>query len=36
FAGAYISDWMVYWIGRLFGLKLWKIKWFKKTVQKRK
>lgn len=36
FLGAYISDWMVYWIGRLLGIKLWKFKWFKKTIPKRK
>jgi len=36
FFGAYISDWMVYWLGRLLGIKLWKIKWFRKTIPKRK
>lgn len=36
FFGAYISDWMVYWIGRLLGMKLFKIKWFKKTFPKKK
>jgi membrane protein DedA with SNARE-associated domain len=36
FLGAYLSDWMVYWIGRLLGIKLWQIKWFKKTIPKRK
>ncbi|NGX62943.1 MAG: Inner membrane protein [Candidatus Anoxychlamydiales bacterium] len=36
FLGAYMSDWIVYWIGRLFGIKLWKFKWFKKTIPKRK
>ncbi len=36
FLGAYLSDWMVYWLGRFFGIKLWKIKWFKKTIPKRK
>ena len=36
FVGAYLSDWMVYWIGRLFGIKLWKIKWFRKTLPRRK
>jgi membrane protein DedA with SNARE-associated domain len=36
FLGAYISDWMVYWIGRKIGIKLWRVKWFKKTANKRK
>ena len=36
FLGAYLSDWMVYWIGRFLGIKLWKIKWFKKSLPKRK
>lgn len=36
FLGAYISDWVVYWIGRVLGIKLWKNKWFKKTMPKRK
>ncbi len=36
FFGAYLSDWMIYWIGRSLGLKLWQFKWFKKTFPKRK
>lgn len=36
FLGAYLSDWMVYWIGRRLGIKLWKIRWFKKSLPKRK
>ncbi len=36
FLGAYLSDWMVYWIGRVLGIKLWKNRWFRKTVPKRK
>jgi membrane-associated protein len=36
FLGAYLSDWMVYWIGRKLGIKLWKIRWFKKTFPKNK
>jgi membrane-associated protein len=28
FLGAYLSDWVVYWIGRLWGEKLWSIRWF--------
>ncbi len=34
FAGAYLSDWMVYWIGRLLGPKLWNFRWFAKTVKR--
>ncbi len=28
FLGAYLSDWMVYWIGRLWGAHLWRLRWF--------
>jgi membrane-associated protein len=28
FLGAYLSDWVAYWIGRLWGEHLWRIKWF--------
>lgn len=28
FLGAYLSDWVVYWIGRLWGSHLWKLPWF--------
>lgn len=28
FLGAYLSDWMVYWVGRLWGAHLWRIRWF--------
>jgi membrane protein DedA with SNARE-associated domain len=28
FLGCYLSDWEAYWIGRLLGPSLWKIKWF--------
>jgi len=28
FLGAYLSDWMVYWIGRLWGAHLWRMRWF--------
>lgn len=28
FLGAYLSDWLVYWMGRLWGAKLWRIRWF--------
>ncbi len=36
FLGCYISDWISYWIGRLLGPKLWKIKWFAKTIPKKR
>lgn len=28
FLGAYLSDWVVYWIGRLLGSNLEKVRWF--------
>lgn len=28
FLGAYISDWVVYWFGRHFGPRLWRMRWF--------
>jgi membrane-associated protein len=28
FLGAYLSDWVVYWIGRLWGHRLWRFNWF--------
>ncbi len=33
FAGAYLSDWMVYFIGRLLGPRLWRVAWFRRTVK---
>lgn len=33
FLGAYLSDWMLYWIGRLWGSHLWRIKWFARLLQ---
>ena len=33
YAGALLSDWMVYWIGRLLGPKLWKMGWFRRTIK---
>lgn len=33
FLGAYLSDWMVYWIGRLWGAHLWKLRWFSRLFQ---
>jgi membrane-associated protein len=33
FAGAYLSDWMVYFFGRLLGPSLFRIRWFRKTVR---
>jgi len=36
FLGCYISDWVCYWIGRKWGPKLWNIKWFAKTVDRKR
>lgn len=36
FLGCYLSDWVCYWIGRYFGPKLWNIKWFAKTFERKK
>ena len=33
FAGAYASDWMVYFFGRLLGPRLWRIAWFRRTIK---
>lgn len=32
FLGCYLSDWVCYWIGRHFGPKLWKWRWFARSV----
>lgn len=34
FLGAYISDWIPYWLGRKFGRNLWNVKLFSKWVKK--
>jgi membrane protein DedA with SNARE-associated domain len=36
FLGCYLSDWVCYWIGRKLGPKLWEIKWFAKTVDRKR
>lgn len=36
FLGCYLSDWVCYWIGRKLGPKLWKIRWFSRTIPKKK
>lgn len=36
FLGCYLSDWISYWIGRTIGPKLWNIKWFAKTIHKKR
>jgi membrane-associated protein len=28
FLGAYLSDWIVYWMGRKWGVQLWRVRWF--------
>lgn len=34
FLGAYLSDWIPYWIGRRFGANLWNMPWFAKKIKK--
>ena len=36
FLGCYLSDWACYWIGRHFGPKLWNIRWFSRTFDRKK
>jgi membrane protein DedA with SNARE-associated domain len=36
FLGAYLSDWVVYWLGRKWGTWLWRIKWFAKIFHPKK
>lgn len=36
FLGCYLSDWVCYWIGRKLGPKLWDIKWFARTVDRKR
>jgi membrane protein DedA with SNARE-associated domain len=36
FFGCYISDWVCYWIGRSLGRRLWDVKWFSKTVDRKR
>jgi membrane protein DedA with SNARE-associated domain len=36
FLGAYTSDSITYWIGRILGPKLWNIRWFAKAISRRK
>ncbi len=36
FLGCYLSDWVCYWIGRKFGPKLWSIRWFAKTFDRKR
>lgn len=36
FLGCYLSDLVCYWIGRKFGPKLWNIRWFAKTVDRKR
>lgn len=33
FLGAYISDWVVYGLGRHFGPNLWKLRWFTRMIK---
>jgi membrane-associated protein len=36
FLGAYLSDWMCYWLGRKLGPKLLDLSWFAKRIKKEK
>lgn len=36
FAGAYLSDWLVYWIGRTWGGRLWETRWFSRLLHPKK
>ena len=36
FMGCFLSDWIMYWIGRLLGPKLWHLKWFNKIFPKKR
>ncbi|MES2273396.1 MAG: DedA family protein [Chlamydiota bacterium] len=36
FLGCYISDWVVYWMGRKLGPKLWNIPLFAKTIDRKR
>jgi membrane-associated protein len=36
FLGAYLSDWVAYWIGRLLGPKLWNIRWLARIFKPEK
>ena len=31
--GAYLSDWIPYWLGRCFGPNLWKLRWFSRMIK---
>lgn len=33
FLGAYLSDWIPFWVGRKFGPNLWKIRWFSRMIK---
>lgn len=36
FFGAYLSDWVVYWLARLWGTQLWRMKWFARIFNERR
>jgi membrane-associated protein len=36
FLGAYLSDWVVYWMGRKWGVRLWRIRWFARIFHPKK
>lgn len=33
FLGAYFSDWIVYWLGRIWGAHLWRLGWFSRLFK---
>ncbi len=36
FFGAFLSDWILYWIGRKFGPILWKMRWFSRMIHSKR
>lgn len=36
FLGCYLSDWVCYWIGRKWGPRLWNIRWFAKSFDRKR
>jgi len=36
FLGAYLSDWVVYWMARQWGVQLWRIRWFARIFHPQK
>ena len=34
FLGCYLSDWVAYWLGRILGLRVLQIRWFRRIASK--